>query len=190
MFDEPKTSLGDLEEDERTWAFMFLKGESWDEQFECLEADEGTIPPEWLINWSASWDAEFVMTIDDVDPLIGEYLLVIDKSNNEAWAAIHQGDDQVAFTRVPVDGANPDKTTVCDFFLGELEEVGSCTFVGNLTINASRWLPRERVEVFLRDRMNQLNEEKMGNLTLEQWLKREYEAGKNRRRRRAKSSDF
>ena len=182
MFDEPKTSLGDLDEGERTWAFRFLNDEPWDEQFECLESDEGTIPPEWLINWSDSWDAELVMTIDDVDPLIGEYLFVIDKSNNEAWAAIHQGDDQVVFKRVPVDGANPDKTTVCDFFLGELKKVGNCPFFGNLTIDAPRWLPCERVEVFLKKRMNQLNEKKMGKLTLEQWLKREYKAGRNKRR--------
>jgi hypothetical protein len=174
MFDESKTSVGDLDEGEQLWAFRFLRGDAWDWQFECLDEQEGNKPPDWLVRWSDSWQAEPMVTIDDLDPLIAEYLLVVDTSNNEVWAGIHQGDDQVMFERVPVEGSEPACNEVCDFLLKQLEQIGGAVFTGNMKVDAPRWLPRDRMEAFLIRRMKELGRNTMHGLTLEKWLQREY----------------
>jgi hypothetical protein len=174
MFDDPKTSLGQLDESEQLWAFRFMQGESWADQFECLDEEVGSKPPDWLMKWSDSWTAEPVLTIDDLDPLIGEYVLVVDGTNDEVWAAIHQGDDQVVLERVPVERSEPTCNEVCDFFLKQLEQIGDAVFAGNMTIDAPRWLPRDRMEAFLIRRMKELGRNTMHGLTLEKWLQREY----------------
>lgn len=172
MFEEKTTSFGTLNNCEQSWVFSFLRGSSWEELFESL--DEDTNPPNWLVEWSKSWECEDVFTIEDIDPYIGEYYLITGRDSKEVWAAIHQGDDQVAFKSIPAINGKADSDTVCSFFLRELENIGEYPFIGDFTIGAPERLPRDRMEDFLRRRIEELGEQEMDGLTLEEWLKREY----------------
>jgi hypothetical protein len=51
MFDEPKTSLSQLDQYERERMYSFLTGIPWKELFE----DEDGTPEPWLVEWSATW---------------------------------------------------------------------------------------------------------------------------------------
>jgi len=170
MFEQQKNSLGALDGFDSYWAFSFLKGESCEEQFESFNA----VPPEWLLSWARQWRGIDIFTIDDIDPLIGEYLLVFDESSGEVWAGIHQGDDVAVFKKIPTTTANPDREVVSDFFLKELERIGDCIMYGNLTVESPEWIPREKMEAFLKDQMRNLNQTTLHGLKLEQWLTREF----------------
>ena len=170
MFEEQQNSLGDLDGYDAYGAIKFLKGESWEDIFEGFEEN----PPEWLLKWSEDWSADEIFTIDDIDPLIGEYLLVFDESTQEVWAGIHQGDDVAVFQKIPTDCANPDHEVVCDFFLKKLEEIGDYIVYRNLTVESPEWIPREKMEAFLVASLKTLGQSKLYELTLEEWLEREY----------------
>lgn len=172
MFEKKTSSLGTLNDCEQGWVFSFLRGSSWEELFASLDEDE--TPPNWLIEWSQSWKTEDVFTINDIDPYIGEYCIITDGVAKEVWAAIHQGDDTVTFKPIPATNGKPDPATLCSFFLQELESIGDYPFIGDFTMGSPKWLPRERMEDFLRRRMKELGKQKMHGLNLEEWLDREY----------------
>ena len=172
MFEDQTDSIGTLDDCECGWVFSFISGTSWEDLFESL--DESATPPGWLVEWSKSWEAESVFTIDEIDPYIAEYYLLKDGASKEVWAAIHQGDDRVVFEAIPAKNGEPASNTVCSFFLQELEKIGDFPFIGNFTIESPESLPRDRMEDFLKRRIKELGEPKLYGLTLEQWLNREY----------------
>jgi hypothetical protein len=166
MFKEQQNSLGALDGCDAYWAFSFLQGTPWEEQFEPFDA----VPPEWLLTWSKKWRAVDLFTIDDIDPLIGEYQLVFDDSSGEVWAGIHQGGDVAVFKKIPTDCANPDREVVCDFFLKELEGIGDYTVYGKLTLKSPEWMPEERIKEYLLEMYKKISDAKIDKIKLEPWV--------------------
>ena len=170
MFDEPKTSLGDLDEDERGWMLVFLNGTPWEELFESLGG--GSAPPSWLVEWSANWVADSIFTIDEMDPYWCDGLLVTDSSNAERWLVVEECDETFSvFERITEDRA------IAQSALNYLKGFGHFPILGRLQINPV-WMPLPRMRAYMKDAMQDAGQTYLQgdpNLTLEQWLKREYE---------------
>lgn len=175
MFDEPKTSLGDLDQYERGWMLSFLRGTSWEESFESLE--DGSTPPSWLVEWSANWVADSIFTMDEMDPYWCEGHLVTDKSTMESWVVVVEPDETIAcFERVPGTNRKPCLQSVWPIALRYLASIGSFTILGHFTINPS-WLPCPVMKDFMTTALGEAGQTCMQgdpSLTLEKWLQREY----------------
>jgi hypothetical protein len=169
MSNQKQLSLGDLGEIDPFLAFDYLRGTPWEEIFEVFEQT----PPQWLVDWSSMWRGCLVFTIDEIDPYVAEYILVFDSSCNETWAAIHQGDNQVVMEAIQTRADEPDADVICDFFLNELGSLGSLLF-GDFRIHAPQWLPIERVEPFMKKRMEELSQTLIYGLSLPEWLIKQY----------------
>ena len=84
----------------------FLNGTPWEDLFESLE--DGSLPPSWLVEWSANWGADSIFTIDEMDPYWSVGHLVTHKSTRESWVVVVEPDETIAcFERVPVMNRNP-----------------------------------------------------------------------------------
>jgi hypothetical protein len=172
MFDEPKNSLGQLDDVEREWMLQFLNGTPWEELFETLE--DGSMPPPWLVEWSSSWTTDTVLTIDELDPNWSDGWLITDSLNDERWFVVKEcGETFSVFERISDDQA------VAQAVLNYLKSVGHVPILGRLQINPD-WIAlpimREYMEGAKRD-TGQHYLQDAPNLTLEQWLKREYGDG-------------
>jgi hypothetical protein len=179
MFDEPKTSLGDLDEYERGWMLSFLRGTSWEELFE--ELGDGSAPPSWLVEWSANWVADSIFTMDEMDPYWCEGHLVTDKSTRESWVVVIEPDETITcFEHVPVMNRKPVAESVWPIALKYLRSIGDFPILGHFTINPL-WLPRSVMTDFMTSTMWEAGLNCLENdqsLMLEQWLRREYDGSR------------
>jgi hypothetical protein len=139
MFDEPKFSLGILDEYERSWIMAFLRGTPWEELFESL--DDASAPPSWLVEWSAHLRADHIFTIDEIDPLWSEAFLVTDSSNGECWFIIEEcGEAFAAFARISAADGMPSHEAVATAVLKYMRTIGDYPVIGRLQINPV-WIP-------------------------------------------------
>jgi len=139
MFDEPKSSLGDLNECERSWIMAFLKRTPWEELFESL--DDASAPPSWLVEWSANWRADPIFTIDEIDPLWSEAFLVTDSSNGECWFVVEEcGESFAEFARISAADGMPSHEAVASAVLKYMRAIGDYPILGRLQINPA-WIP-------------------------------------------------
>lgn len=147
MFDQPKTSLGDLDEHERGWMLSFLRGTSWEELFESL--GDGSAPPSWLVGWSANWEADSIFTIDEMDPYWSEAFLVTDSSNGECWFVVEEcGESFAAFARISTADRIPSHEAVASAAVEYMRGIGDFPVIGRLQINPV-WIPPPVMEEIL-----------------------------------------
>jgi len=170
MFEEPKTSLSQLDQYEREWLLQFLQGTPWKELFETLE--DGNMPPAWLVEWSSSWGTTTVFTIDEMDPYWSDGWLVEDSSNGERWFVVEECIETVSvFERISDDQA------LVQAPLKYLKGIGHFPILGRFQINPM-WLPLSLMRAYLEDTMQDAGQTFLQgdpNLTVEHWLKREYQ---------------
>lgn len=175
MFDEPKTSLSQLDDVERGWMLRFVMGTPWEELFETL--DDGTTAPSWLVEWSVNWGADSIFTIDEIDPHWSEGHLVADKSTMESWVVVVELDETIAcFEHVPVMNRKPVAESVWPVALKYLRSIGDFPILGHFTINPS-WLPCPVMKDFMTIALREAGQTYLQgdpSLALEKWLQREY----------------
>jgi hypothetical protein len=176
MFDEPKTSLSQLDDVEREWMLRFLKGTPWDDLFETLE--DGSMAPSWLVEWSSSWGTDTVLTLEEIDPYGSDAWLVTDSSNGECWLTVEECGETIAvFERVPAADGIHGNEAVGEIALNYLRSIGDFPVLGRLQVNPM-WLPLSPMRSYLEGAMQTAGQTFLqgdANLTLEQWLKREYQ---------------
>lgn len=179
MFDDKKTSLGDLDECERIWVYDYLHGTSWEEQFECLDDEEEKVPPAWLVEWSKSWRTDYLFDLDAEDlDVMAECMLIYDSNNSkEVWVGMLQdcsGDRFFCIEPLPASKGIPDANAVCDYCTQFLSKIGDYPFIGDLSIHSQQWLPKDDVEKFMMKQMKDIGADRLHGLTLSEWLDREY----------------
>jgi len=180
MSEEKKTSLGEFDY-EIGMVREFLNEGSWEKQIEeCEEWDEdsGMRPPDWLVEWSKSWRNDPLFSIEGDDWWMCEYQLVFDDSSGEVWGMIYQslgGDDGVSVEGIgTATKGEPTADEVWEFVRNQLETLGDYPLCGTFTIDSTEWLPPDRMAALLKEAMAKHGESKVGGLSLEKWLLREY----------------
>jgi hypothetical protein len=176
MFEEEKTSLGELDETELSLAVKHLDGESFEDIFEeCV--GEGEEPPAWLLKWSEFWSWEPLFTIGGLDPLSMSCYLIEDSSCDEFWICDKGCDDQPVIMNVPTDSGDPSVEDVSNAAIAYLRKAGDAMLYGDLSIDSPTWLPREQMKDFMSKMMEENDVNTAGGeeeLNLEEWLDREY----------------
>jgi hypothetical protein len=172
MFETKKVSLAEFADPlEIEGISTFLQDNPWDESF-----DPEDMPPEWLLDWSESWEVEYLWGLD-LGEVYGNGYLIHDRSNDETFFSDLHQDGCCGFVKFDRPTQSLSVKEVCDQTFKYWEEVMNDTLLyGDVTINEPKWLPREKVKAFMIQLMAKNDMETTGDLSLDDWLDREYGA--------------
>lgn len=173
MFDEPKTSLSQLDQYERERMYSFLTGIPWKELFE----DEDGTPEPWLVEWSATWSMQPLYTIDETDPYSHDGFVIHDESVNEYWFLVAESDGPNVFAPIPNPTGALTPESAWPVVADCLESLGSYLLGAHFTIHDSSLLPAEAMRELLVRLMAEsafTTLEYDDDLTLDDWIQREY----------------
>ena len=173
MFEHSKTSLGDFTDPEEIEVISaFLREISWEYLY-----DETDMPPKWLIDWSRHWKVDFLWGLEWGNIIASGYL-IHDESTGESFFSDLHHDGCGGFERLSGPGSLLTIDQAWDHtshYWGEI--MMDCLVYGEFRLIETKWLPKERVEPFLRALLkgNCLDRMEGGEgPTLEEWIKREY----------------
>ena len=173
MFEERKTSLGQLNQYERGRMYSFLNGISWEELF---EDEDGTLEP-WLVEWSATWSMEPLYTIDQTDPYSHDGFVIHDGSVNEYWFLVAESEGPNVFAQIPNPTGDLTPESAWPEVAACLGSLGSFLLGSHFTVHDASLLPVEPIRDLLMRLMAEsacTTLEFNDNLTLDAWIKREY----------------
>ncbi len=173
MFDEPKTSLGQLDEYEREWMYSFLTGTSWEELFE----EEDGMPKPWLVKWSAKWSMKPLYTVDETDPYSHDGFVIIDESVNEYWFLVAESDGPNVFAPIPNPTGALTPESAWPVVADCLESLGSFLLGAHFAVYDTSLLPVAPMRELLVRLMAEsgfTTLEYDDHLTLDVWIEREY----------------
>lgn len=176
MFETKKTSLGDLDEGELSFAVKNMGGDSWEELFEDLDPDM-PVAPDWLVKWSEDWSKDALFSVDEMDPLWMSCYVISDRSNGEFWLCDESVDDNTVLIRIPSQSGKLTVDAVSKVALDYLDDAGDFMLYGNFTIDSPEWLPLEAVKPFMERKMKEYGVASLhgkDHLALDAWLVREY----------------
>jgi hypothetical protein len=170
MFETKKTSLEQITDPLEIEAIStFLQDNPWDESFEPED-----IPPKWLLDWSESWDVEWLWGVE-LGEVYGNGYLIHDRSTDETFFTDLHPDGCCGFEKFDTPTKSLSVKDVCDQTFKYWRDVMTDTLVfGDVTINEPKWLPRNEVKAFMQKLMDDNDMDTTGDLSLDEWLDREY----------------
>lgn len=176
MFENAKKSLRGFEnQDEIEAISTFLREGIWEDFF-----DEGEIP-EWVKEWSKHWRADFLWGMDLGD-INATGFLISDDSTGESFFSDLNHEGCSGFEEFTDKGSELTVDSVCNQTLKYWDEIlGDAVLFGDLRLGDLKWLPMERVKSCIESLMKKHGMEQMGELTLDEWLHREYGESKKTR---------
>ena len=176
MFENVKQSLREFEnQDEIDAISTFLREKTWEDFY-----DEGEIP-EWVKEWSKHWKAYFLWGMD-IGDINATGFLIRDELTGDGFFSDLNHERCSGFEEFTEIGSELTVDSVCNQTLKYWDDIlGDSVLFGNLRLGELKWLPRERVKLFIESMMEKHGLDRMGTLTIDEWIHREY--GKSKKTR-------
>jgi len=176
MFENVKQSLREFEnQDEIDAISTFLREKTWEDFY-----DEGEIP-EWVKEWSKHWRVDFLWEMDLGD-INATGFLIRDESTGDNFFSDLNHEGCSGFEDFTDRGSELTVVSVCNQTLKYWDDIlGDSVLFGDLRFGELKWLPRERVKLFIESMMEKHGLDRMGELPLDEWLQREYGRSKKTR---------